>query len=134
MKKTFLFIALIAGLLSCNKYTVPSKLQNDILNRAYDNASGIYPKMATTGNRSYASYESTYTLVGLQIDSVYNNDLTRNSNSGLLREDKTLIKVWAAIQNYHRGKGQLNAATAEQERKTMEAAFQPRLKSEQSIK
>lgn len=133
MKKTFLFIALIAGLLSCNKYTVQSKVQMDILERAYDNAKSIYTQM-NTGNRAYPVYESTYNLVALQIDSVYNNDLSRNSNSALLREDKVLIKVWSAIQNYHRGRGQLNAATAEQERKTMESAFTPRLKSEQSIK
>ena len=131
MKKLFILLTVVC-FVSCNKYTQPSKSQKDLLTSTHAKALKIYELMAQ-GNRGYNQYELMYNDVAHDLDSLLSVDEKRQSNSALLTMDRILIKGWAIRQGYHKGKGTLPIKEVDQERKTIEGYFDPRIRAEKSI-
>ncbi len=133
MKKTFLFIALAACFISCDKYLTKSESQSNRLNEAYFTVKAMYQEMVR-GERDYKDHEPQYVSVAASLDTLYAEDKKRNSASALCRQDELLIKGWAMRQGYHKGKGTLTAKEANIERQIMDGYFKSRIDSENAIK
>lgn len=133
LKKLLPFLGLVL-LFSCKSF-VPSKdtAQLQSLQSVQLQADNMYVAMSQ-GNRQYVTYADTYQSISDQLDSITARDQARSNGKALVSEDLILVKGFATRWGYHKGKGFLTDKQVGVEKSYMDSYFDPRLRSELSLK
>jgi len=112
---------------SCTHYLQADKNQSALLDKAYSDAMAIY------NAKDYSYNDERYEVVADELQLVKSFDQSRTGGKELVQMDDILIKGFNARRTYHKSNIITDKKIWDEERRYMQAYFNPRIRAEQSI-